>query len=167
MHSKHMFISSNRFCSLKFTDAFAFGAEHLISHHVTVWMLQYADQVIVGGQPSKDAIGNLLYSSGIGKHTSVVYINKPENDPLTVHQYFWEHNTQRPNGFTFPLACPLCKFVHSWSKVPGFIAESGSSVSLKCKSMVKGKVCGGSWMIAERPSSEKVKSPYVGTWRKC
>ena len=60
---------------LKFTDSFAFGAEHLISHQVATWMMSYADQVIVGGQPSKDAIGNLLYSSGVGKHTSIVFIN--------------------------------------------------------------------------------------------
>jgi hypothetical protein len=47
-----------------------------MSHYAALWMILYADQVIISGQPSKEAITELLYTFGVGKHTSVVYINK-------------------------------------------------------------------------------------------
>lgn len=76
MYFTSNFIPPDWFPRLRFTDVFAFGAERLMSHHAALWMISYADQVIIGGQPSKEAIAELLYSSGVGKHTSVVYINK-------------------------------------------------------------------------------------------
>ena len=102
---------SNKFGRLQLTDTFAFGAERLISHHVAIWMISYASQVIVGTQPSKDCIGNLLYSSSIGKHTSVVYLYNAfegKKQVFTSTQYIWEHESLRPNSFSFPLACPSC-----------------------------------------------------------
>jgi hypothetical protein len=73
---RHCFILANVSCRLQFTDTFAFGAEHLITHYPAIWMVSYADQVIISGQPSGDSIGNLLYTSGVGSHTSIVYLNR-------------------------------------------------------------------------------------------
>ena len=84
-----------------------------------------------------------------------------QEQPTDCSPVFLGKQSPVPNGFTFPLAYPFYKFVHSWSKVPGFITESGFSVALKCKSMVKGKVCRDSWTITECPSLEKVKFVYV------
>ena len=84
-----------------------------------------------------------------------------QEQPTDCSLVFLGKQSPVPNGFTFPLAYPFSKFVHSWSKVPGFITESGFSVALKCKSMVKGKVCRDSWTIMECPSLEKVKFVYV------
>ena len=61
---------------LSFTDSFASGAKCLISQHLAVWMISYARQMIIGGQPLNDYIGNLLHGFSLGKHTSGIYIGK-------------------------------------------------------------------------------------------
>lgn len=160
-----MFLSdkSNR---LSFVDTFAFGAERLISHHVAIWMISYAGQVIIGGQPSNDCISNLLYSSHIGKHTSVVYINRNDDSGgqmFTCNQYIWEHKSMRPNSFSFPLACSLCHHIYSWRIVP---TKDGAPFKLMCTTKIEGKKCTGTWEVPALPSTSEVSSPYVGTWRK-
>jgi hypothetical protein len=67
---------TNNSYSFKFMDAFAFGEKRLFSHHPAIWMMTYADQVIISGQDSAAAIGNLLYSCAVGKHTSITYLNR-------------------------------------------------------------------------------------------
>ena len=159
---------SNLFHRLSFTDSFAFGAERLISHHVAIWMISYASQVIVGGQPSKDCIGNLLYASSIGKHTLVVYINKNGvggEESFTCTQYIWEHKTLHPNNFSFPLACPLCHHIYCWRIIPNHLADGGP-IKLVCTTRVEDGKCPGTWEVPALPSSSVVAAPYVGTWRK-
>lgn len=153
--------------SLNFADAFAFGAENLISRYPAPWMMSYADQVIISGQPSQDSVGNLLYSSTIGSHTSVVYLNKQLGGEVAVSQYVWEHGSQRPNTFSYPIACPLCCHIHSWQKIPAQVAATGIPFTLKCKTVLENREkCAGTWNIPARPKSTLVESPYVGEWRK-
>jgi len=161
-------VLADMFYRLKFTDAFAFGAEHLISQYPGMWMISYADQVIIGGQPSKDAIGNLLYTSSVGTHTSVVYLNKqPGDGGITVSQFIWEHRSQRPNSYSYPIACPLCHHIHSWQNIPAQPAAAGIPFILKCKTVLEGgQRCTGTWSIPARPESSHVDNPYVGSWRK-
>ena len=66
------------FPSFKFTDTFAFGAPKVIGHFVTIWMIKYADMVIVSGMESSLCITSLLYSSDIGRHTSILFIRARE-----------------------------------------------------------------------------------------
>lgn len=66
------------FSSFKFTDTFAFGAPKVIGHFVTIWMIKYADMVIVAGMESSLCIASLLYSSDIGRHTSILFIRARE-----------------------------------------------------------------------------------------
>lgn len=153
---------------LRFTDAFAFGAENLITHYPALWMISYADQVIISGQPSKESIKNLLYTSGIGSHTSIFYFNQQLGEgPITVAHYVWEHKSQRPNTFSYPIGCPLCHSIYTWQSVPAEPAAKGTPFTLKCKKTLgNGEKCRGEWNIPGRPESEVVPNPYVGTWRK-
>jgi hypothetical protein len=133
-------------------------------------MIAYVDQVIVSGQPSKDSITNLLYSSGVGKHTSIVYINRSLDGSgkaaANTNRYIWEHKFQRPHTFSFPIACPLCAHVYPWQAVPGQLAAEAPSFELACKTKLEnGQKCKGKWVVPERPVSSVVPSPYVGTWR--
>lgn len=163
----HSLFPADTFHSLRFADAFAFGAENLITHYPALWMMSYADQVIIGGQPSSDSIGNLLYSSSVGSHTSIVYLNKQPGGEVTVSQYVWEHRSQRPNTFSFPVGCPLCHHIYSWQKIPTKLADEGLPFTLKCKATLAGGVkCKGTWDIPARPQSSIVEKPHVGTWRK-
>ena len=157
----------NRFYSHQFTDAFAFGAEHLISHQVAIWMMSYADQVIIGGQPLKDSISNLLYSSGISKHTSIIYLNRAgKEDPYTISHFTQEHDSQHPNGFLYPLACPLCHCIYPWCSIPSFVTNKGSAFTVTCKTRLGGgKNCKGKWDLPACPNSSPVPSPHVGAWR--
>lgn len=130
----------------------------------------YADQVIIGGQPSKDAIGGLLYTSGVGKHTSIVYLGKRADDDgkvvVSVTQYVWEHKFQRPNTFSYPITCPTCHHVYSWQNIHARVMEDGSSFTLMCKTKLdNGQKCTGTWKIPARPNSSAVEAPYIGTWR--
>ena len=159
----------DKFHRLQFTDSFAFGAEHLISRYIALWVISYVDQVIVNGQPSKDAISNLLYSSTVGKHTSIVYFNKRVEDGkemLKVSRYIWEHKFQRPNTFSFPIACPLCHRVYSWRNISSYRTSGGLSFELTCQTKIgKGQRCAGTYEVPALPTSSVVDSPYVGTWR--
>jgi hypothetical protein len=157
---------SDWFSRLSFTDSFAFGAERLISHHAVIWMISYAGQVIVGGQPSKDCISNLLYALSIGKHTSVVFINKigaGTTATFTCSQYIWEHRSLRPNGFTFPLGCPECRHIYCWRIMR---SADGAPTRLACTTRVGDERCAGTWEFPPLPSSSALDAPYVGTWRK-
>ena len=155
------------FCSLKITDTFAFSAERLITHHPAVWMIGYADQVIVSGQPSRDAIGPLLYSSLVGRHTLVVYLNKTESTDkgvvFSLFQYIWEQGSHRPNTHSYPVACFSCNTIYSWQR----IAETdGAGFTLTCKTkLADGRKCPGKWEVPARPESSAVQAPHVGTWR--
>ena len=159
---------ANRPFRLQVTDAFAFGAEGLFSHYPALWMIAYADQVIIGGQPSEDSISNLLYTSGVGTHTSIAHLNKqPGDGEVAVCQYIWEHKSQRPNTFSYPVTCPICHHIYPWQKVPSQPAAMGSPFVLKCKTVLgNGRRCTGTWNIPACPDSSVVESPYIGTWRK-
>lgn len=151
------------FHRLKFTDVFAFGAERLIARQVAIWIIMYTDQVVVGGQPSADSIGNLLYSTSAGKYTSIVYLKKTTSGVLDVSKFIWDHKFQRPHGSSYPLACHLCRCIYSWDTIAGRAPTDGSAYNLVCKTTG----CKGTWEVPARPSSSKVvASPYVGTWRK-
>ena len=100
-------ILSDQYRRLWFTDTFAFSAKHLISHHVTTWMMAYVDQAIISGQPSGDALSSLLYSLAVGKHMSIIHLNRV-NGVVKLVRYVWEHKFQRPNTHSFPIACLQC-----------------------------------------------------------
>ena len=155
---------------LQFSDTFAFGAECLISHYPATWMILYADQVIISGQPSMDAILSLLYSSGVGKHTLLIHLNKTSdsmgNTVIKTSQYVWEHKFQWPHTFSYPIACPLCHHVYPWQNINSHTIANGSSFLLKCKTKLRnGQKCEGTWEILAHPESSVVESPYVGSWR--
>src|SRR5258705_8183945 len=97
-------------------------------------MIPYANQVIISGQPSKDSISNLLYTSSVGSHTSIVYLNrKQDGSGVNISQYVWEHRSQRLNTFSYPVACPLCHHIYSWQNIPSHPAAMGLPFTLKCK----------------------------------
>jgi hypothetical protein len=133
-------------------------------------MMSYADQVIVSGQPTQDAIPGLLYSSVVGKHTSISYIGRAVDSKgsatLKLSQYIWEHKAHRPNTHSFPIACPLCRCVYPWRNITSYATDGGSSFELKCTTKLEnGGRCAGMWKVPERPNSSVVPSEYVGTWR--
>lgn len=152
---------SNR---LKFSDAFAFGADRLIVHPVAIWMISYADKVIASGQPSKDAMRALLYASDLGKHTSVTHLTKSGADVEVMH-YKWKHDQYRPNTSTFPLACPVCNVVGPWN-LDSVKHRGGAEIVLKCKSRDHGgHRCTGTYTVPALPAgSLEVKAVYDGTW---
>lgn len=162
---------TNSASSLKFIDTFAFGAPRLIGHFVAVWMVSYGDKVIVSGMRSKSCISSLLYSSHIGRHSSVLFLNNPkrEENTISVARYIWGHKNQRPNTHTFPVACPSCHTLQSWTRPTSFDVGRGVSLTLRCKGhdctgLVK---CRQTYAIASRPPSTPLDSPYVGTWFSC
>ena len=141
-----------------------------MTHYPALWMINYADQVVIGGQPSKDAVESLLYSSGVGRHTSILYFNrlvKGEKVEITVSKYVWEHKGLRPNTFSYPVSCPDCRCLHSWQNFPEKSLAEGSKFTIKCKTTLKdGKKCTGRWDVPARPTSALVNDPYVGSWYK-
>ena len=128
-----------------------------------MWMMSYADQAIISGQPSAAAIASLLYSSPSGKHTSVTYLNRIAEEEVGVQQCIWEHQTWCPNTHSFPLACPNCNHVYSWQNIPK-VQPEGSAFTIRCKTkFVNNKYCEGRWDIPAHPTLSEVKAPYVGT----
>jgi hypothetical protein len=84
-----------------------------------------------------------------------------DSGAMHTSQYFWDHKFQRPNGFSYPLACPSCRCVWSWKTISSRATASGSAFNLVCKT----SGCRGTWEVPACPSSSVVDSPYVGTWR--
>jgi hypothetical protein len=133
-----------------------------MSNHVAQWMVSYVDHVIVCGHKLEDAVRNLLYSSGVGKHTSIVHIDNTGR----VTRYIWDHDFQRPNASSFPITCPVCNRLYPWGKIQSYRREDGAPFKMMCQGKGKdGRKCCGTWQVPERPSSSVVNSPYVGTWR--
>ena len=162
--------------SLRFTDSFAFGAPKVIGHFVTIWMITYADKVIVGNMRSKACISSLLSSSSIGHHTSILYINifkEDEDKPtmISVAKYLWQHNFQRPNTHTFPISCPSCNVLLPWPRLNSVQRADGEGWILRCKTkkVVRGRdvPCDGKYTIADRPPSTLLEVPYSGSWYSC
>jgi hypothetical protein len=135
-------------------------------------MLSYTDKVIVNGMSSKSCISSLLYSSDIGRHTSILFLHNHEDqknlNTLSVARFIWEHETQRPNTHTFPLNCPVCHKIQSWCPPNVIIRKDGSSFTLPCntKKWERGHPiqCTGAFEVGVRPPSTLVASPYVGRW---
>ena len=152
---------------IKFTNAFAFGAPKLIGHHVTIWMLTYANMVIVNGIDARTYISTLLYSSNIGIHTSILFLDKPkkESDTLSIVRYRWEYADQRPNTHTVHLSCNVCHGICSWCPPGAVKREPGDSFTLSCLHRSQdGMKCTGRYVIAACPPSTPLQLPYVGTW---
>ena len=129
--------------------------------------MSYADQVIIGGLESKDVIPNLLHTSDLGKHTSIIYLMRPGGGKeVKVFTYLWDHNSQRPNCSSFLMACPSCHHIYSWRKIATHLDGQGSSFNLKCTtSLGNGQKCKGTWTVPARPTSSIVVWPHAGTWR--
>ena len=160
---------ADTFPSFNFTDTFAFGAPKVIGHYVTIWMIKYADMVIVAGMKTELCISSLLYSSDIGRHTSILFIHvaeatKESPRKLLAGLYTWEHQDQRPNTHTFPLTCPICHALQPWQRPGAFWNEEGDPFTLKCTRKIGGTRCLGSIEIEARPPSTLLESPYVGKW---
>lgn len=152
---------------IKFTDTFAFGAPKVIGHFITIWMITYADKVIVGGMFSRSCLPALLYASEIGHHTSILFINNTSNF-FTVTRYAWQHASQRPNTHTFPLGCPICHALQPWCPPPSVARQDGHPFTLQClsKTMQNGKLvrCPGIYTVGSRPPSSLLQPHYVGEW---
>jgi len=151
----------------QFTDTFAFGAPKVIGHFLSIWMITYADKVIINGMFSRSCLPTLLYASEIGHHTSVLFINKA-NGSFTITRYTWQHDSQRPNTHTFPLACPICHALQPWCPPGAVKRQDGDAFTLQCmtKTSQGGKVvrCPGTYEVGSRPSSSLLKPQYVGEW---
>jgi hypothetical protein len=156
------------FRRLQFSDAFAFGADRLISHPVAIWMILYADQVIVSNQPSEDAVPNLLYVSDIGRHTSVTHLKRQDGGNVEVVRYIWQHRMYRPNSFSFPFVCPLCRCISPWKDISKKQKGDGAPFIMRCGTHeeIGGKkvFCKGTYDIPAAPPSSPVAHPYAGTW---
>ena len=61
-----------------FNDLFAFGAPKVIGHFIPIWMISYADRVLITGMKSTTSIPNLLYASDLGRRTSVLFLHREE-----------------------------------------------------------------------------------------
>ena len=142
--------------SFRFTDTFAFGAPKVIGHYVTIWMLTYADRVIICGMPAVLCMSSILYATEIRRHTSVLHIycnvvvveeSKPEGgeDPaskgkkkeqeiLKARMYIWEHPVYRPNSYTYPITCPVCHCIRLWfpTDSPSIKRNPDGSFTLTC-----------------------------------
>lgn len=127
-------------------------------------MVNYAHRIIVTGMNSLSCISTLLYASDLGRQTSVLYFHL-KGDQLLKGHYVWEHPRLRPNTHTFPVACPECNHIRSWSRGK---RSGGKSFTLRCKAKVeKDGVrvrCSGSHKIACRPATIPISSPYNGCW---
>ena len=152
---------------LKFDNAFAFGAPKLIGHNVTIWMLSYGDLVIVNGMDISTCISNLLYSSHLGVHTSILFLNNTSKatNSLFVARYAWEHQDQRPNTHTLPLSCAICHGIRTWCKARVVNRVPGERFAISClHKNPDGTKCSGRYEVAARPPSTALEAPYVGTW---
>ena len=141
----------------------------MIGHFIAIWMISYADKVIVTGMRSRTCISSLLYSSDIGRHTSIFFLNNPDKggDKISVAQYVWEHNKQRPNTHTIPVACPVCHTLQPWNRPDTISREDGGSFTLRCTFSSQGTSakCPGTYKVESRPHTLPVDAPYLGLWR--
>ena len=146
---------------------FAFGAPKLIGHNVTIWMLSYADFVIINGMNISSCISNLLYSSHLGIHTSILFLNNTskEANSLEVARYAWEHKHQRPNTHTLPLSCPVCHGIRTWCDASVVKRVPGEGFAISClHKNTDGSKYKGRYEVAACPPSSALEAPYVGTW---
>ena len=146
--------------SLGFTDVFAFGAPKVIGHFVAFWVISYTDKLIVTGMKSASCIPTPLYTSDLGRHTSILFLHR-EGMTLQVTRYAWGHTRQRPNMHTFPPACPECNCIQSWACAK---ASKGKSFTLQCTTKVGGGTFPDSYVVDSCPPSTVVQSPYVSSW---
>jgi hypothetical protein len=80
-------------------------------------MLSYADKVIVNGMSSKSCISSLLYSSDIGRHTSILFLHNHKDqknlNTLSVARFIWNMRPKGPTPTHSPSTAPsVTRFSH-------------------------------------------------------
>jgi len=148
---------------MSINDGFAFGQSTLISGYLNTFAVDFANQVLFDGWLCHKILPQMLYSSVIGRHTSVIYLSgslTASGWKLTTTEFVWTHPTCRPNGSAIPSQCPGCYYYRNW-KIPP-TSTGDKPVILTCQTTG----CDGKYIVPNLTGFVEVGYGMMGTWKK-
>jgi hypothetical protein len=119
---------------------------------------------VLEGFPTRNVLHSLLTSSrALTRHSNIIHISGTEKDnqrAIKTHKFIWCHKTIRPNGYSLPAQCGVCKSIGSWLCEP---VEKDGSVSVACKGQVSGRPCANR-LVVPKVTGQKVDASRAGSW---
>lgn len=122
--SKLLFSLSNQ-CSvaensrLKPDNLFAFDAPSFHPIYATTFLLGFFQHIIIEGRKFDSAIGLLLNTSPLSRHTGILRFWKDIRNHCVVFrscELRWAHLRTQPWGRSVPYQCPSCFCIQAWDQ---------------------------------------------------
>lgn len=117
---------------MKPANLFAFDAPSFHPIYAATFLLNFFQHIIIEGRSFDSAVGQLLNTSALSRHTGIVRFWR---DGLDVRKCVlrWAHSRTQPWGRPVPYQCPSCNCVQAWDQQKIQAASSQlRDVSMRC-----------------------------------
>ena len=124
------------------TNLFAFDAPAFHPIYATTFLLNFFQCIIIEGRTFDSAIGQLLNTSALSRHSGIVRF-WTSNSVVKKCTLRWTHSRIQPWGKPVPYQCPSCHCIQAWNqKHQGASSELGRNEMVHCSyQTVDGRRC--------------------------
>lgn len=148
-------------------NLFAFNAPSFHPIYAATFLQSFFQHIIIEGQTFDSAIGLLLNTLALSRHTGIVRF-WTRDSVVRDCMLKWSHSRTQPWGSPVPYQCPSCRCIQSWAqRGHGASSELGRDVTMCCSYKgEQGQQAGCSeYLKFDRPSEpfKRIKLPE-GVW---
>lgn len=142
---------------------FAFNTPAFHPIFATTFLLNFFHHIIIEGRAFNSAIGLLLNTSLLSRHTGIVRFWTVDTVVKSC-TLKWAHCRTQPCGTPVLYQCPSCRCIQAWiQKGKGPSSEVGRDVTMRCSYKGVNGQCPGR-LTFHQPSPYKTLKPSEGTW---
>lgn len=146
-------------------NLFAFNAHSFHPIYAATFLLNFFQHIIIEGRTFDSAVGQLLNTSALSRHTGIV---RYWRDKLGVKkcELRWAHSRTQPWGTPVPYQCPSCRCIQAWDQKKIQVASSQlRDVSMRCSYKGGQKAC-EECLSFQKPNEEPFKAVKLseGVW---
>ena len=113
-------------------NLFAFNTPSFHPIYAATFLLNFFQHIIIEGRTFDSAIGLLLNTSALSRHTGIMRF-WTRDSVVRDCTLKWSHSRTQPWGNPVPYQCPSCRCIQSWAqRGNGASSELGRDVTMCC-----------------------------------